>query len=117
VEARYVPLWEPPADIAQQLDVASGKISIVIWCIGFRTDFSWIKADIFDERGYPGHSRGVTEVPGLYFLGLPWQYTWGSGRFSGIARDAGYLRDHIVAHRDATQDIDQARYAESSKTA
>jgi putative flavoprotein involved in K+ transport len=117
MEARYVPLWEPPADIAQQLDVSAEKIAVVIWCIGFRTDFSWIKADIFDERGYPGHSRGVTAVPGLYFLGLPWQYTWGSGRFSGIARDAGYLLDHIVAHRDATHEIGQARYAESSKTA
>jgi putative flavoprotein involved in K+ transport len=99
-EARYVPLWEPPADIAQSLNIADGKIAVVIWCIGFRTDFGWIKADIFDERGYPGHTRGVTEVPGMYFLGLPWQYTWGSGRFSGIARDAGYLMEHITARRN-----------------
>lgn len=46
-------------------------------------------------RGYPNHERGVTAVPGLYFLGLPWQYPWGSGRFSGIARDAAYLRERI----------------------
>nr|MBA3731062.1 FAD-dependent oxidoreductase [Gammaproteobacteria bacterium] len=39
--------------------------------------------------------RGVTREPGLYFLGLPWLYTWGSGRFSGIARDAGYLVERI----------------------
>jgi putative flavoprotein involved in K+ transport len=38
-------------------------------------------------------------VPGLYFLGLPWLHTWGSGRFSGIARDANYLADYIVARK------------------
>ena len=67
----------------------------MIWCIGFRTDFTWIREEIFDERGYPGHDRGVTAVPGLYFLGLPWQYTWGSGRFSGVARDARHLLERI----------------------
>jgi len=39
----------------------------------------------------------VTPVPGVYFLGLPWLYTWGSGRFSGVARDAEYLAEHIEA--------------------
>lgn len=96
LEARYVPLWEPEADAPQSLDLKSGNIAAVIWCIGFRTDFSWIKETIFDERGYPNHDRGVTDVPGLYFLGLPWQYTWGSGRFSGIARDAQYLAEKIA---------------------
>ncbi|GGI19630.1 MSMEG_0569 family flavin-dependent oxidoreductase [Oxalicibacterium faecigallinarum] len=94
-EARYVPLWEPAIDAPVSLDLS--RIRVVIWCIGFRTDFSWIKADIFDDRGYPGHERGVTAVPGLYFLGLPWQYTWGSGRFSGVARDARHLLEHIEA--------------------
>lgn len=96
IEARYVPVWEPPADAPQSLNLETGKIAAVIWCIGFRTDFGWIEETIFDERGYPGHTRGVTDVPGLYFLGLPWQYTWGSGRFSGIARDAQYLLEKIA---------------------
>src|SRR5690606_2806374 len=73
-EARYVPLWEPPADIATSLDLS--RIAVVILCIGFGTDFSWIREDIFDDRGYPVHDRGVTAEHGLYFLGLPWQYTW-----------------------------------------
>jgi putative flavoprotein involved in K+ transport len=97
LEARYVPVWQPAADAARQLDLDANKVAAVIWCIGFRTDFSWIKEAIFDERGYPTHDRGVTGVPGLYFLGLPWQYTWGSGRFSGVARDAQYLADKIVS--------------------
>jgi putative flavoprotein involved in K+ transport len=43
-------------------------------------------------------------VPGVYFLGLPWQYTWGSGRFSGVGRDAKFLAECIEArHRVAPQ--------------
>lgn len=94
---RYQAVRKPPADAPRELDFNSGTIAAVVWCIGFRTDFSWIEADIFDQRGYPRHERGVTDQPGLYFLGLPWQYTWGSGRFSGIARDAAYLAVQIVA--------------------
>ncbi|HTL89973.1 MAG TPA: FAD-dependent oxidoreductase, partial [Leptolyngbya sp.] len=52
----------------------------------------------------PGHQRGVTSAWGLYFLGLPWLYTWGSGRFSGIARDAYYLADYISARKKVSQD-------------
>jgi putative flavoprotein involved in K+ transport len=51
---------------------------------------------VFNGRGHPGHVRGVTAQAGLYFLGLPWLYTWGSGRFSGVARDAEYLVGHVV---------------------
>ena len=104
IEARYVPLWEPATNAPLSLDLA--HIHVVIWCIGFRTDFSWIKADIFDDRGYPGHERGVTAVPGLYFLGLPWQYTWGSGRFSGVARDAQHLLEYIeVVMREPVRQV------------
>jgi putative flavoprotein involved in K+ transport len=46
------------------------------------------------------HRRGVTDVAGLYFLGLPWLHTWGSGRFSGVGLDAQLLADHIVAQRE-----------------
>ena len=52
---------------------------------------------VFNGRGQPAHVRGVTPIPGVYFLGLPWLYTWGSGRFSGVARDAEYLAEHIKA--------------------
>ena len=81
--------------LARQL-VAAG-IATVIWSTGFRTDYNWIEVPIFDGRGYPVHKRGVTAAEGLYFLGLPWLYTWGSGRFSGVARDAEYLAEHIEA--------------------
>jgi putative flavoprotein involved in K+ transport len=89
-EADYAPVWEPLEETTE-LDLARTKLGAVVWCVGFRSDFSWVKAPIFDERGYPQHERGVTPVRGLYFLGLPWLYTWGSGRFSGVGRDALHL--------------------------
>jgi putative flavoprotein involved in K+ transport len=93
-EARYVPVWEP-AEEPRELDLAAAGITTVIWSTGFRTDYGWIEVPIFDGRGYPVHERGVTAAPGLYFLGLPWLYTWGSGRFSGVATDATYLAEQI----------------------
>lgn len=111
VEDRYVPVWEPAADAVNCLDLNDGKLSCIIWCIGFRTNFTWIKEPIFDQRGYPGHERGITQGPGLYFLGLPWQHTWGSGRFSGVGSDAGYLAQHI-AHRLSSVDRQLAKTRE-----
>ena len=94
VEVPYQPVWQPgPAQL--QLEIAAAGIRSVVWSIGYRSDYSWIDFSIFDGKGYPRHERGVTPVPGLYFLGLPWQYTWGSGRFSGVARDAAHLAGHI----------------------
>jgi len=93
-EARYVPVWEPGEE-ARWLDLAAAGIRAVVWSTGYHTDYRWIEVPIFDGRGYPVHARGVTAVEGLYFLGLPWQHTWGSGRFSGVATDAAYLADRI----------------------
>jgi putative flavoprotein involved in K+ transport len=95
-EARYVPVWEP-AEEPRTLDLAAAGITTVIWSTGFSTDYSWIEVPIFDGRGYPVHNRGVTAADGLYFLGLPWLYTWGSGRFSGVAADATHLAEQITA--------------------
>ena len=96
-EARYTPVWVPPENAPTTLDLTHSRISTVIWCVGFHTDFSWIDLPVFDERGYPQHDRGITADPALSFLGLPWQFTWGSGRFSGVGRDAAFLAEHIDA--------------------
>ncbi|HTQ05117.1 MAG TPA: MSMEG_0569 family flavin-dependent oxidoreductase [Polyangiaceae bacterium] len=93
-EAPYAPVWEPETE-RTELDVRLANVSAVVWCIGFGSDFRWVKAPIFDDRGYPTHDRGVTPVPGLYFIGLPWLHTWGSGRFSGVGRDAEHLATAI----------------------
>lgn len=94
VEARYPPVWKPD-DPERELDLQDARITSVVWCVGFGTDYRWIEVPIFDGKGYPVHRRGVTSAPGLYVLGLPWQHTWGSGRFSGLARDAAYVADRI----------------------
>lgn len=92
----YQPVWMP-TDEAESLDLAAAGITSVIWCIGYRADYGWIDAPVFNGRGYPAHVRGVTPQPGLYFIGLPWLHTWGSGRFSGVGRDAEYLSARIGA--------------------
>jgi putative flavoprotein involved in K+ transport len=99
VEQRYQPVWQPETEVLE-LDYIAAGITTIIWSIGFHADYRWIELPIFDGKGYPGHHRGVSTVPGIYFLGLPWQYTWGSGRFSGVARDAKYLIEHIEAAQD-----------------
>jgi len=94
-EPTYKPIWEP--DQAADLSLKTSELSTVIWSTGYHTDFSWIELSAFNGKGYPGHERGVSATTeGLYFIGLPWLYTWGSARFSGIARDATYLADCIA---------------------
>ncbi|MFD7158428.1 MSMEG_0569 family flavin-dependent oxidoreductase [Kribbella sp. NPDC059898] len=95
-EARYEPVWEP-SEVPESLSLQG--IGAVVWSTGFRRDDGWIRVPVFDGQGYPTHRRGVTNVPGLYFIGLPWQHTWGSGRFGGVADDAEYLAERIVEQR------------------
>ena len=96
IEADYTAPWEPQIE-AETLDLVAAGISTIVWCAGFVSDFGWVKPPVLDTRGFPQHRRGVTEVPGLYFIGLPWLHTWGSGRFSGVGRDAEFLVDRIGA--------------------
>jgi putative flavoprotein involved in K+ transport len=92
-ETPYVAPWAPEKELFE-VDF-NERIRAVVWCIGFSADFSWVKAPVFDESHYPVHERGVTATPGLYFIGLPWLYTWGSGRFSGVGRDATYIVERM----------------------
>ncbi|XAH24046.1 MSMEG_0569 family flavin-dependent oxidoreductase [Xylophilus sp. GW821-FHT01B05] len=99
----YTPVWQPAAE-PTTLPLTAAGIAAVVWCIGFQPDFGWVDLPVFNGRGQPAHTRGVTAQPGLYFLGLPWLHTWGSGRFSGIARDALYLAEQIDAQRSGPAD-------------
>lgn len=101
-EERYTPAWQPGVP-PRELNVAAAGIRSIVWCIGFAADHRWVRAPIFDGRGRLCHRRGESAVPGLYALGLPWLYTWGSGRFSGVGRDAEHLAELIEgAARKAT---------------
>ncbi len=101
-EEPYQPLWQPEAEV-MELDYAAAGITSIVWSVGFGADYTWLEVPVFDGKGYPSHQRGVTSAPGLYFLGLPWQYTWGSGRFSGVAQDARYLASYIEARNTSPQ--------------
>jgi putative flavoprotein involved in K+ transport len=81
--------FEPPEEL--DLDLSEAGISSVIWASGYRLDFGWLDLPILDEFGVPRQDRGVSEVPGLYFLGLPWQHTFVSAALVGVGSDASYL--------------------------
>jgi putative flavoprotein involved in K+ transport len=69
----------------------------VVWATGFRLDHSFVELPLFDDRGQLRHQRGVTEVPGLYFLGLLWQYTRGSALLGWVKDDAQFIAERIDA--------------------
>jgi putative flavoprotein involved in K+ transport len=100
--------WEPdarkvepdPACVVhpiRQLDLAAAGITSIVWATGYALDFGWLRIDAFDESGRPLHRRGVSEIPGLYFLGLPWLSRRASAFIWGVWHDAKYLADHIAA--------------------
>jgi putative flavoprotein involved in K+ transport len=74
------------------------EVAVVVWATGFRPDFGWIELPIFDAAGAPTHHRGVVAAaPGLYFLGLPFQYSSTSDHVGGVGRDARHLAQHLAA--------------------
>jgi putative flavoprotein involved in K+ transport len=90
------PISWSPGKTPTEVDLASAGISSIVWATGYHYDFSWIDADVFGERGYPDQIRGVTEQPGLYFMGLHGMHTVGSGLFWGVGADAEHVVGHLV---------------------
>lgn len=80
-----------------QLDLAEAGITSIVWATGFTQDFSWLQLDAFDDMGRPQHDRGISNVPGLYFLGLPWLSRRASPFIWGVWHDADFLAGHIAA--------------------
>ena len=64
---------------------------------GYRSDYSWTDAPIFDSSGRVRHRRGVADLPGLYFLGLSWQHTRGSALIGWVKDDAEFIAEQIEA--------------------
>lgn len=94
----------PPASVLE-IDVDREDIHTVVWATGFRFDFSWIDVPGgFDAQGYPIQHRGVSDVPGLYYLGLNWLSKRKSGIIFGVADDARYLGEVIAGRVRARQD-------------
>jgi len=97
-EARtLLPLPDCVTSPTLALDLNEAGVSTIIWATGFRLDFGWIDIDLFEPDGRPRHKEGVSEVPGLYFVGLPWLSCRGSSFIWGAWKDAERLAGHIAA--------------------
>lgn len=84
-----------------ELDLRPSGVSCVIWATGYTFDFSLVRLPVFDSDGYPIQQRGVTQYPGLYFVGLPWLHTQKSGLLLGVGEDAEYIAITITAGWEA----------------
>ena len=93
---------DPPCVTApiRRLDLRAENINAVIWATGYGLDFGWIDIPVFDANGEPQHRRGVSEVPGLYFLGLQWLSRMKSAFLSGVGDDAAELAGHIASRTE-----------------
>jgi len=99
-EARHL-LDDPACMLTPQLslNLKETNITTIIWATGYKTDYSWLKVDAFDEQNQPKHHRGISPVPGVYFLGLPWLSRRGSSFIWGVWHDAKYIADQISIQR------------------
>jgi putative flavoprotein involved in K+ transport len=86
----------------------AGRIEVdgVVWATGFRYDHRWIDLPVTDTDGRVKHRRGVTEVPGLYTLGLQWQYTRGSALLGFVRDDAAFIAERIAAYQRVSGPVD-----------
>jgi putative flavoprotein involved in K+ transport len=92
-------------DPVLKLNLSEAGITSIVWATGFAFDFSWIKIDAFDEKGRPKHERGVSIVPGLYFLGLPWLSRRASSFIWGAWTDAAFLAEHIASRSGKVRSV------------
>ncbi|HEV3377453.1 MAG TPA: FAD-dependent oxidoreductase [Thermoleophilaceae bacterium] len=109
IRRRYgVLLHERAVDAAGSTVVFSDgtklDVDAVIWATGFRVDHSWVDVPVFHDAGRLVHRRGVTDSPGLYFLGLSWQHTRGSALLGWVKDDAEHIVQKINSFRPAQAD-------------
>jgi putative flavoprotein involved in K+ transport len=77
-------------------------LSAVVWATGYRPDYPWLDGpDVWDGTRVH-HDRGRTAVPGLWFIGLPWQHTRGSALLGFVGEDAAWLADQVAKSADRT---------------
>jgi putative flavoprotein involved in K+ transport len=77
----------------------------VVWATGFVLDHSFVEAPVFDDAGRARHRRGVTDSPGLYFLGLPWQHTRGSALLGWVRDDARFIAEQVALHAQSRRKV------------
>ena len=95
-------------------DGSTLDVEVVLWATGYRSDYSWISIPGVIRDGRVAHRRGVTDVPGLYFLGLSWQHTRGSALLGFLDDDASHIADRVAADRTATASDEAATAPQAS---
>lgn len=85
-------------DGLRSIDGTLSPARTVIWCTGYRPDYAWLDLPVLDDEGRPRHRRGITRVPGVHFLGLPWQHSRGSALLGWVADDAEHVANMIEAY-------------------
>ena len=93
------------------------EVDAVIWATGYRQDHSWIELPVTDEDGALRHRRGVTDVPGLYFLGLSWQHTRGSALLGFVADDAAFIAGQLGNGREPTSETNDSHAPQAAGAA
>lgn len=83
----------------RELHLDAAGVTTIIWATGYALDFSWVALPVVDAAGQPRHRRGVTDLPGLYFLGLPWQTRRNSAFLNGVGADAVEIVADMLARR------------------
>ena len=92
-------------------------VGVVVWATGYRPDYGWIHVPGVVREGHVVHRRGVTQVPGLYFLGLSWQHTRGSALLGFVNDDAAYLADRIASRHHEAEPTTTVRRSEEGRHA
>jgi putative flavoprotein involved in K+ transport len=96
-------------------DGSALEVDAVIWATGYCFDHSWIELPVAYEDGKLRHRRGVTDVPGLYFLGLPWQHTRGSALLGWVKDDAEFIAGEIAnSTKDRTSLVREGELAHAN---
>lgn len=96
------PVIEVPAAAPARVDLRRAGVTGIVWATGYRPRYPWLRVPVLDPGGRIRHCRGVTEVPGLYAIGLRFQYRRSSTFIDGARHDAAYLAEHITANRVRT---------------
>lgn len=111
-------VWPDPECLKhpiRSLDLKAEGVTTIIWATGFDVNYDWLDVDTFDSDGKPLHRRGVSQEPGVYFLGLPWQSRRGSSFIWGVWHDAKFIADQIaIQHSYASYRPSDRPVAEAS---
>jgi putative flavoprotein involved in K+ transport len=93
------------------------EVDAVVWATGYRPDLSWIELPVTAADGALRHRRGVTEVPGLYFLGLSWQHTRGSALLGFVADDAAFIAEQLGDGSEPAPETNDSRAPQAAGAA